>query len=217
MRNEVKSAVVRNVITRRSPFDSKREGGKIAIMSDSHDNIPNMEKALKYINEQGIDFIIHCGDLAAPVMLSKVMIPNFKGQIHLVHGNIGDPDLLEEVAKGDKRIRVYGDRGKLDIGNRKIAFCHFAEEAKKLAQTGQFDLVFYGHTHRPWLKTQINADVKSHADSHRYNISVDQRSNQRRSAVLVNPGTLAGMFAKATFAIYDTKTDKLELKILEKI
>jgi predicted phosphodiesterase len=32
---------------------------------------------------------------------------------------------------------------------------------------------------------------------------------------LVNPGNLAGMFYKATFAIYETKTDKLELKILE--
>ena len=32
---------------------------------------------------------------------------------------------------------------------------------------------------------------------------------------LLNPGTVAGMFQKATFAIYDTKTDKAELILLE--
>jgi len=35
--------------------------------------------------------------------------------------------------------------------------------------------------------------------------------------VLANPGTLAGMFSKATFAVYDTSTNNLELKILERL
>ena len=34
---------------------------------------------------------------------------------------------------------------------------------------------------------------------------------------LLNPGTLAGMFNKATFAVYDTVTDKAKLILLEKI
>jgi hypothetical protein len=34
---------------------------------------------------------------------------------------------------------------------------------------------------------------------------------------LLNPGTLAGMFYKASFAIYDTQTGQAELKILEQL
>lgn len=189
---------------------------KIAIISDSHDNIPNLEQALKFINEQNIKLIIHCGDLAAPSMLSRVMAPNFQGEIHLVHGNVGDPELLKGLAKKYKNVQVHGTTGQLDIDGKKIAFTHFPDVAKKLAKTGKYDYVFYGHTHRPWIETQINADVtRTHADK---NISVNQRGiRQRKSALLVNPGTLAGMFYKATFAILNTANNKLELKILEKL
>lgn len=163
---------------------------RIAILSDSHDNIPNMEKALAWINRENINFIIHCGDLAAPAVLSKVIMPKFSGEFHFVHGNVGDPNLLEEVAKDFSNVRVHGEVGEIEVDNKKIAFTHFPEKAQALAKKDTFDLVFYGHTHKPW----------------------EEKIGRTR---LVNPGTLAGMFYKATFAIYDTETDKLELKILE--
>ncbi len=165
---------------------------KLAIFSDSHDNIPNTEKALDWINKEKIDFIIHCGDLAAPAMLTKVIAPKFSGEIHMVHGNVGDPKLLEEVAKDFKNVRVHGEVGEIELDGKKIAFTHFPEKALKLAKNSELDLVFYGHTHKPW----------------------EEKIGRTK---LVNPGTLAGMFYKATFAVYDTATDKLELKILERI
>lgn len=171
---------------------------KIAILSDSHDNVPNVEKALKYINDRKIKIIIHCGDLSAPSVLTKVIVPNFKGEFHMVHGNVGDRELLEEVAKKYPNVTIYGDVGELKIDNKNIAFTHFPDQARKLAETGKYDLVFYGHDHKPW-EEKIKSLIAN------------------RQLLLVNPGTLAGMFYKATFAIYDTKTDKLELKILEKI
>ena len=56
--------------------------------------------------------------------------------------------------------------------------------------SGRYDYVFYGHNHTPWEEKIGNT-------------------------VVANPGTLAGMFQKATFAVLDTKNKKLELKILE--
>ncbi len=165
---------------------------KIAIISDSHDNIPNIEKALDWINRENISFIIHCGDLAAPAVLSQVIMPKFSGEFHFVHGNVGDPKLLKEVAKKFKNVKIHGEVGKIELDGKKIAFTHFPEKALKLAKKGDFDLVFYGHTHKPW----------------------EEKNGQTR---LVNPGTLAGMFYKATFAVYDTETDNLELKILERL
>jgi predicted phosphodiesterase len=55
-----------------------------------------------------------------------------------------------------------------------------------------FDFYFFGHSHWPFLKKEGNC-------------------------YLANPGNLAGLFYKATFAILDIKTRKLKLKILEKI
>jgi putative phosphoesterase len=167
---------------------------KIAIFSDSHDNVPNTEKALKWINKNKIKLIIHCGDLSAPSMLSKVIAPNFKGEVHFVHGNVGDKELLKEVAKKFKKFKIHGNAGKIIINKKTIGFTHFPWLAEKMAKTGKgkYDLIFFGHTHKPW----------------------EYKIGQCR---LVNPGTLAGMFYKATFATYDTETDKLELKILERL
>jgi uncharacterized protein len=165
---------------------------KIAIISDSHDNITNLEKFIDWANKNQIETIIHCGDLCGPAVMTKVLAPNFKGDIRFVYGNVGDRELLEEKIKGIKNIKFYGDQGEIKIDGKKLAFVHRPEEAKKLANQANYDFIFYGHTHQPW----------------------EEKTNNTR---LVNPGTLAGMFNKATFAVYDTKTDKLELKILEQL
>jgi uncharacterized protein len=165
---------------------------KIAIISDTHDNVPNLEKALKWMNANGVEQIIHCGDLCAPSILKEVLASGFSGPIHMVFGNVEDRDLLPEVAAKFAQVKHYGDVGEVDLGGKKIAFVHFPDKAKALAKNGKYDLVFCGHTHMPWEET------------------VGQTK-------LVNPGTLAGLFAKATFAVYDTVTDRLELKILERL
>ena len=165
---------------------------KIAIISDSHDNIVNIEKFLNWANQNKIDMIIHCGDLAAPSIISKELAPKFKGQIHFVHGNVADRELNAKFAKEFDNVTLHGDEGILKIDGKIIAFCHYPKQAEELAQSGKYDLVFYGHDHTPWEK-QVN------------------------KTRLLNPGTLAGMFNKATFAVYDTKTNKAELILLEKI
>ena len=42
----------------------------IAVMSDSHDNIWNLRKALAIIQKEGAGLIIHCGDFVAPFIMS---------------------------------------------------------------------------------------------------------------------------------------------------
>lgn len=172
---------------------------RIAVISDTHDNIPNLEKALAWINSQSISLIIHCGDLCAPSILTEVLVKKFSGSIHLIYGNVGDRKLLKEKVKKFKNIKFYGDKGEIKINKKKIAFIHYPEEAEKIAKSGKYDLVFYGHNHRPWEEEK----------------KLKTKNGKLKTIRLVNPGNLAGMFYKATFAIYDTKTDKLELKILE--
>ena len=168
---------------------------KIAIISDSHDNITNLEKFIDWANKNEIQAIIHCGDLCASGTLKNVLAPKFPGEINLIHGNVSDRELLPEVAKSFSNVKFFGDFGEIEIDGKKLAFVHRPEEAKKLASQSNYDFIFYGHTHQPWEEIL--------------------RLAQGGTCRLVNPGTLAGMFNKATFAVYDTETDKLELKILD--
>ncbi|MFA6215936.1 MAG: YfcE family phosphodiesterase [Patescibacteria group bacterium] len=170
----------------------RTSGTKIAIVSDSHDNIPNIEKFLGWVNLNQIEMIIHCGDLAAPSIIKEELGPKFAGPVHFVHGNVADRELSEKIAKQFNHVTCHGDQGELNIDGKIIAFCHYPLQAEELAQSGKYDLIFYGHDHKPWEK-------------------------QIGKTRLLNPGTLAGMFNKATFAVYDTKTGQAELILLEKI
>lgn len=151
---------------------------KIGIIADTHNNLKNFEKAINWFNKEEIKLILHCGDICSRETIdfaNKI----FKGEIKYVKGN-GDFDL------------DLPDKLEVEFNKKKILFTHWPDIAKKSAQSKKYDLVFYGHTHRPW-------DEKV-GDAH-----------------MINPGEMAGQFYKPTFAVYDTITNKLELKILEKI
>lgn len=172
---------------------------KIAIISDTHDNLPNLEKCLAWCRQQETKILVHCGDIACADTV-EFMAAKFFGDMHLVYGNMdfGRRDEIYIACDNLPACRLHGDEGEIFLTDEndkriKIAFCHFPEDAKRLAGTGKFNLVFYGHTHRPWMETLPN------------------------NCQMINPGTLGGLFNKATFAMYDTVTGKLELKILESI
>ncbi|MDD5638460.1 MAG: metallophosphoesterase [Candidatus Pacebacteria bacterium] len=165
---------------------------KIAIVSDTHGNFNNFKRVIDFLNKENIKIILHCGDIGSYDFL-KESLSNFKGKFFGVLGNM-DSDFKFDIEKYQNPpfVLVKEDIYEIEIDKKKIAFTHFPEVAKNLAQTQKYDLVFYGHTHKPWEEKIENCRM-------------------------VNPGNVCGVFYKPTFAIYDTKSDKLELKILEKI
>lgn len=150
---------------------------KVAIVSDTHDNVKNFLKVIDWLNGQEIKLMLHCGDICNQSTIDQAE-KKFDGEILFVKGN------------GDYHLENYEDMMEVDLGGKKAAFIHYPDLAKKLAESGKYDMVFYGHTHRPWEETIGKCR-------------------------LVNPGEVAGQRYKPTFALYDTETDKLELKILE--
>ena len=167
---------------------------KIAIISDTHDNLATTGKALQWLKKKKIKLLIHCGDVCSPSMLKEIS-RLFKGKIHLVFGNV-DGDPYSMLKAKEPNIVFHGDAGELNVNDKKLAFCHKFLPAQGLAASGKYDLVFYGHTHQPGEEKVVTSN---------------------RDCRLVNPGTLAGMFNKATFAVYNTKTDLLELKLVERL
>ena len=168
---------------------------KIAIISDIHDNLANLEKCLNWCSKNSIAELICCGDVTNSETL-KFLSNKFNNKIHLVKGNAEIYD-EKEIKKYDN-IKYYGRVGHFVIDNKKIGICH---EPYLIKQVGtrrgaspheKCDIIFYGHTHKPWIEKKNNATI-------------------------VNPGTLGSVFSKATFAVFNSANNEIELKILELI
>lgn len=152
---------------------------KIAIFSDSHDQLQHLESALQGARAAGAEVLLHCGDLCAPFMLAR-MAQKFAGQIHVVFGNNdGDGRLLQTIAAQYPHVTLSGIYTEVTIGNRTIGLIHYPEPAQRIAQSGQLDLVCYGHNHQ-------------------------KRHEQIGRCHLVNPGELLGMYGAPTWGLYDT-------------
>src|SRR3989344_4408994 len=160
---------------------------KFAIVSDTHDNLANFAKAITWCNQENIKVMLHCGDICNQDTINQSE-KLFNGKIYFVRGN------------GDFNLHEVSEKMELELDGKQIFFNHYPEVAKPAAESGKYDLVFYGHTHKPWL------DRRSFSEG-----------GEEKECLLVNPGEVAGQRFKPTFAIYDTETEKLELKILEKI
>jgi hypothetical protein len=160
---------------------------KIAVISDTHDNLENLKKFLKFAKKESVEILIHCGDVCTGETLKEIE-KNFE-KIYLSFGNA---DLREEIKKVAKKTRIFKERGEIEIDDLKIGFCHQFDLRKINRDLEKFDFFFFGHTHWPFFKREKNC-------------------------ILANPGNLAGLFFKASFAILNTRKRKLKLEILKKI
>ncbi len=164
---------------------------KILIISDSHDNIPNLKKALALAKKEKVGSLLHCGDVASTATL-KFIEENFSGRIFLVFGNADNEreKILRIGGSSNRQTKIFPESAALKIGGLAIAISHYPAKAKILAKSQQYDFVFYGHNHRPWVEIM-------------------------GETILANPGPLDNSFPTPTCAILNTKTKKLELKILK--
>ena len=159
---------------------------KIAIISDTHNNFIRGEKVRDILKKEGINFIIHCGDIGEKDYLKKIFK---KFEVRAVLGNADDGYGTIEEYQELPNIVVYKDRGEEIINNKRISFNHYPEIAKKIAKTEKYDFVFYGQTHKPW-------------------------EEKIGKTILLNPGNVSGILYNSTFAIYDFKIKEFKLIII---
>ncbi len=151
----------------------------IAILSDAHDNIWNLEKVLPRLQQAGM--MIYCGDLCAPFSL-QMLVDGFAKPIHCVLGNNdGDALLIGRIAAKAGNVTLYQGMGHIEVEGKRIAFAHYPNIGGALARSGQYDVVFHGHTHRRVIET------------------VGQ-------TLSVNPGEVMGRYGEPSYGLYDTAT-----------
>ena len=160
----------------------------LAIISDIHDNLANLEKCLNWCQKNKVTKIICPGDITALETIN-FLASKFPGEIFIVKGN-GEIYMENELIS-HKNINYCGEIGITEIDKIRIGFCHERRQIIKIMDVTPWplDFIFYGHSHKPWLEKQKNVFI-------------------------VNPGNLCGVFHQATFATLDTETKKVELKIL---
>ena len=159
---------------------------KICIVSDSHDHREPLAAAVAEAKALGAQAVLHCGDLVAPSTLHAII--GLGLPIHLIHGNnAGDMFHLSRFAQEPRnRVHYYGQDGSLALAQRRIFLVHYPHYARAMALTGDYDLVCNGHEHRAVVERVRN--VKG------------------EETLRIDPGTVAGVSAPATYVFGDLRT-----------
>ncbi len=120
---------------------------KIGILSDTHNNLPNLRTALDLFEKEDIDTLIHCGDLTDGD-IARAM-EGFRVICVLGNGDIASGEIRDVLLAQDTQNfvgLVYTGR----IGEARIAAAHghLPEQVETLLHSGEYDYVFKGHSHR---------------------------------------------------------------------
>ncbi len=162
----------------------------IGAVSDSHDNLPLIEKAVQTLNVKGISLVLHAGDYVAPFTIAKFaeLTCPFIG---VFGNNDGDHQLLKKRFSETSNCTVRDRFAQITVEGFRIALLH-GDETELLStiiDCDYFDAVVHGHSHMQGI--------------------------QRKGKTLaINPGELCGYLSgKPTIAILDTT--KNAAKIIE--
>ncbi len=158
---------------------------KAGILSDTHDCRETAERALDLFLAEGVGIIVHLGDVCSGFTLGA-----FRGcgvpLVGVFGNNDGDRRGIEIASGG---VFFTGPH-QTEFGGRRVVMAHtFDDLQADISERGRFDLVLFGHTHRPLAM-------------------------RAGSALVVNPGESCGYLrGRPTCAVVDLGS--LEARILD--
>jgi putative phosphoesterase len=158
---------------------------KIGLISDTHDNIQNIRRAVRKFNDKHVDLVIHAGDIISPNAVESLADVKLVG----VLGN-NDKDVAGLTSAFNKiNGKLEGEIYETVYDGMKFAIYHGTSIAKReqLIKSGKYDIFIYGHTHRKDNRFVGNTRV-------------------------INPGTAKGWFFGlfATIAVFDTSSRNID-------
>ena len=163
----------------------------VGIISDTHDNVEAVERAIEVFASEGVDVVIHCGDFIAPLV-----VPSF-GEFEL-HGVLGNNDgeirgLYAQFDALGGGSELHGRFADIEFDGCRFAVLHGESkvEVEAIAAAETYDFVCYGH----W-----------HARDHR----------EEGRTTVINPGAHFPATAEGdrTVAIVDTETESVRFREL---
>ena len=140
---------------------------EIGILSDTHNNLKNLQKALAIFQDRRIQTLFHCGDLTGVEVVQG--LAGFQVICVLGNGDVASGEIRAALLALNPNNYVGLQYTGL-IGDVRVASTHghLPGLVDDFTHSGQYDYVFKGHSH----------------------IHQDQRTGFTR---LINPGALGGL------------------------
>jgi putative phosphoesterase len=120
---------------------------KIGIISDTHSNLENVKKAIGIFNKNQVGYIFHAGDIVSPIT-AMAFAEAGGAKFIAIFGNCDNKQIdLRKVIEGfggEIHERFYSGQ----VGGRGIYMSHSPPKLEEVTNSGRYNLVIYGHTHK---------------------------------------------------------------------
>lgn len=158
---------------------------KIGLISDTHDHVPMIERAVRLFNKEAVDLVLHAGDYVSPFSLKPFL--SLECDMRGVWGNNdGDKMALNAIAQG----RIVPSPLIETIAGQKILLAHELETLDALVASRAFRMIVYGHTHQAVVRKE-------------------------GGTLVVNPGECGGWVSgNHTVALVDLENETAEIREL---
>ncbi len=121
---------------------------KIGIISDSHDDMAAIARAVALFNAERVVQVLHAGDVVSPFTFD--LFRDLAAPLCGVFGNNdGDRLLLRQRSQGGIHVQPHF----VTVGGMRGVIVHEPPLVPALERSQEFDLVVYGHTHQPEART----------------------------------------------------------------
>jgi len=154
----------------------------VGIIADTHDRLPLLDKAVKRLNEEKVELVLHAGDYVAPFV-----VPHFKplkaNLVGVFGNNDGDKELLKKRFT-EMGAEIRGNFAEVIVEGLRIALLHGDETEllRSLIDVESHDVVVHGHTH-------------------------EAKTYRKGKTLVINPGEVCGYLSeKSTIATLNTQT-----------
>lgn len=161
---------------------------KVGLISDSHDHVPHIKRAVEIFQQEQVELVLHAGDYCSPFT-----IPLFEGlPLKGIFGNNdGDHYLLMKKFRAIN-AELAGYFLEIEAGGAEIAVYHGTDApiTAALQECGRYDVVVSGHTH-------------------------EQVQKKVGNTLALNPGSAHGFDDQAGIALLDTGALEVEFITLQ--
>jgi putative phosphoesterase len=156
----------------------------IGVMSDSHDNVTQIRKAVALFKDARCDLVLHAGDVIAPFAARELAALGCPRKA--VFGNCdGEKQGLEMAL--EKFGNIQDAPLLLTQGGRQILLVHYHFSVATYASSGKYDIIIFGHTHKPDIRRE-------------------------GTTLLLNPGEAGGwLTGKSTVALLNPEKQEAEI------
>jgi putative phosphoesterase len=148
----------------------------IGILSDSHDNLVMVRRAVRLFRDARCELVIHAGDIVAPFTARELR--ELGCPLRAVYGNCdGERPGLAKAFEGWGEIREAPHV--FSHGGIRYVVCHLDSPIDGYLTSLPCDVLVFGHTHKPL-------------------------SERRKGVLVVNPGEAGGwLYGRSTVALLD--------------